>query len=45
MSYKVKVKCRNCKWVGEVEISNRITVQDTVCPNCGNDYYLEVVEK
>ena len=35
-TYKANVFCTNCEFRGEHEITKGTTIEDTLCPNCGN---------
>lgn len=34
-SYKTKVTCDNCNFVGDVDIEKGTKVSDSSCPDCG----------
>lgn len=40
-TYKIKVRCKNCGEVQEIEIEKRIPVDQAECPNCGCDKCLD----
>ena len=43
-SFKAKVKCENCGFIGEAEFPRHTIIANASCPNCGLTYYLKLYD-